>query len=1022
MSTTLLDRRTVLQLMSALTAGLAGCASGGGTAKSPGRETGDPAHDTGTSVDLLVTYEDILRELQTHLRAAADHRVGQAALLARDGDPEAILAFVRDTIVWHPGTDVNPYNGNYVPALNREGGGRKYGARGALRAGGGSALDRALLLQEMLVAAGFADAAIAWFDLAPMVGDDPAGLFVRAWERPEASIPVPDDVWASWSSALGIDLDAIDFEVTEDPDPSGEAEALAAHLLAHFDDENVPDYAAECRWNSLYGAVPVVRFTHTDGTTRIANPALPHATLDAPGTDVSTEVDAPDDPGAMAVSVKLSVRTSRSPDWSDEVVLVEGAYTAEQLMGRQLVVSTSPITDTRGLASVPAVLHHTFQTALLVQALDGGDDIPEPIVGDAISLGGERIHTDDSGALFVGDVQVTEGEDGPRADPTTVTGLRLEVDGSHFPSVFARAWPTNTEGNVVEHLQADQLSLEDEGRPTPFLLQANRAVPRAIILRDTSLSMPGEYLDAAGDALMADLAAAIEAAWPGATITTEATGSELWTNLARAASQGANVVVYLTDGDVADSLTPELEAALLAGPPAILVSVRGGIPESLQQMADLTGGVVVPVDDPDALQAAIVDTLGTLDLPPYQLRWVVPSGEAGERLATLQVGSVDADALYDATGANEPVRLMALDLELTMEGRTVRRTLAGWPSFRAYPADRNARDRLHAEVHLALLGGQMLSFEGDGPSPSMVLDDLLSVRLGALPLLRTADLDLDALLDLVATGFTSLPGPLVAAWQPLQSTYDTDSLTFPGAMRVCMVQMAPKTDDQEWATLDLVDLTRWRTVTHAGDARSNFEANLARTAMLALLEDAIGDVSTLSLLDGQPLQQIPDRPYTDTTPPEVYHRWEALLYGTTGVRIGPEDGTTIAYFHIDRRTGAVVAVMPDGSGGVQQILDILAVLDAVIHLYCAVSGAGPALSVVSAYGITLVRLYAAVATALEGFVTAGLHDAIRCALERFACDALVRINAPPLLKAINRFCGLTLGVSLCSVYTRGRGC
>ncbi len=1031
-----LSRRLVLQLLSAgaVAGGAAACSTGasgrgtGGGGAGGAFDSGAGAGsggDTATPDDTLLAYEEVLAELQTHVRAAGDHRGGQARALVENGDPEAILAFVRDQIVWHPGDETTPYNGSFITEINREGSGSKYGPRGALRAGGGSALDRARLLRDLLVDAGFADATLAWFDLVPMLGDDPARLFVRAWTRPPAELTVPDEDWARWGEALGVDLDSLDFSPEPDPGADGAPDALADMLLAHFDDPEVPDRSDEARWGSVRGAVPVVRFTDHDGAVRIANPALPEATLDAPGTEVSSEVDAPEDPGAMEIAVKLSVRTTTTPDWRDETVLVEGTFNAEQLMGRQLLVSTSPVTDTQGLASIPAALHHTFQTALLVQALDDGDSVPEPIVGDAISLGGERIWIDEDGAVRVDDAVVSAGEDGPRGDPEAVTHVRLEVDGTHFPAVFARAWPTDAAGAVVEHLQADQFRLEDEGRQTPVLVQANRAVPRAIILRDTSLSMPAAFRDAAGDAVMAQLTAAIESAWPGASIVTQTTGSNLWENLSRAASQGANVVIYLTDGDVSDDPSPEREAALQAGPPAILVAVGDASEEPdavLVQMAELTGGVVVPVADAAATEAAVVDTLRDLDLPPYQLRWVVPAGETGERLAVLQVGAAEGEGLYEARPDSEAVRLMALDLELTMEGRTLRRTLAGWPGFRDYPDDRATRDQLHAEVHLALLGGQMLSFEGDGPSPSMVLDDLITVRRASLPLLRTADLDLDGLLSLVAQGFPSLPGPLVAAWQPLQETHDDESLTFPGAMRVTLVQMRPKPDGQEWATLDLVDLSRWRTVTRSGDARENFELNLRRTARLAVMEHILGDRSTISLLEGQPLQQLSSRPFRDTAEPEITDRWEGLLSGTSGVRIGPEDGTIIAYFHSDADSGALGAVMPDGSGGADQILELLTLLDALIHLYCAAAGAGPGLAVASAYGITLARLYVAVAVALEGFVTAGLDEEIRCALEAFACEALVRINAPPLLKAVNRFCGMTLGLSICGLVADARDC
>jgi len=1014
-----LTRRAVLTTLAALP--VVGCKNDP-ERQPPDPDPTSPSEPTTTpEADWVGGYREVLLELQGYLRASADHRVGRAEALVATGDPAAILDFVQRRIVWHPGWGETPYDGNFLPSgePRRTGVGVTYGARGALRAGGGSALDRALLLQDLLQRAGFTDVEIVWADLDVMRPEDPADLFLGHWERPAAEPPIPDEAWDRWAAALGVDLAVEPDQILEPVDVDGSAaEALANRLLAVIDPDD-PTRGYGMDWNRTDDAVPLVRFRDGSGE-RFANCVLPNATLDAPGLGPDDLVAAPELPPPLDVAVRLEMRTSASPD--EAIVLVEGAYTADQLVGRQLSVATLPVTDARGLVTVPVELHRVFQTALLVQALDGGDDVPEPVTGLAVALGGEVLEEDGDGRLLVDGVAIADATTGT-SDPADVTDVQLEIDGTHFPKVYARAWPRDASGAVVEGLGAGQMVLSDEGTDVPFLLRANREAPVVTLLRDTSASMPDAYRGAEGAALLRSVADEVEAMFPSASTRIEDTGSYLWDRLADAASEGPNVVVFLTDGDVRGELTPEIEAALLAGPPAILVAVDGAVTATLQQMADLTGGTLVPITDVAQLADVVIDEIGELELPPYQLAWDAPRQGPSLRQVRLSVGAVAATGTYEATPLNAPRRILALDVVVTVEGQEHRRTIGGWGAFAAYPTDPARLDELHEEVRAALLGGLMISFEGDGVSPSIALDDLVTTRLATLPWLDVAERPLDELLELVDQGLPMLPATLLAGWQPLQDDFADDTLTWPGTLRVTLIHTRGGRDGNQHAIHDILPLSRWRTVTRSGDERESFEANLRRTASMALLEDALGDESTVKLLDGLELIEVSGTPFPNEVSQEEEDLWEGLLRGNFDeYRLAPVGGAPRAFFHVDRRTGALTAVMPDGSGGADRIIEVLQIVDHAVAIYSAAAGANPALSVVAAYGITLVRLYAAVCTVLEGFVTEGLEDDVRCALERFACEALTRIAMPPMLKALNRLSGVTLGASLCDAYDGASGC
>ncbi len=977
-------------------------------------------------------WEDVLRDLQARLRASPDHRTSRAARLVSAGDPGALLAFVRDTIAWHPSGERNPYSTFGLSGDPRRGGyGQKYGARGALRAGGGSALDKALLLRDLLATAGFPDAEVVAVPSGALRNDDRADLFLRAWDRPEPAVDVPEDVLAQWSVALGFDPRDAPAPVLDPVDPDGAAAAaLAARLLAALPD-GASGRATDVQWSRLSGDLPMVRFTDADGAARLANPHHSDATLDDPAlTDTVLPADrAPFDldaaPGPYELTLRLRARTTDRPDWRDATLLAEATWPVSELMGRQVLIGTRPVARTLDLFTAPARQHTAFQPYLAVQSVHG-DEVPEPVVGDVITLGADRVSVDDEDRVRANGA-VVDDPAAPRVDPARVASLRLEVDGSAFPRLFARAWPKDADGASLDGLRADQLGLTDAGAPTIANLSSNTATPQIILLRDTSLSMPGVYRGEAGAQLLSDLADAIRARFPGAVITTEDTGSNLWTRLAAASTEGPNVVVYLTDGDINDSATPAIEAALRAGPPCLLVSVEGTPRQALFDMADLSAGEVLTVDAPDALEDAVLDALDALDLPPLLLSWwALPvDGAPDPREVTLTIGGATASATYTPVALRGARRLIALELEVSMVGApTTTRCLAGWSGDGELPDDPATLDRLAEEVHLALLGTRMLSVEGDDVSPSMALDDLIATRLGLVPFLRAGELGVDDAVALMETGFPAIPEALLGAWGPLPGAHTSDQAVVPVGPRLALVSLRGTPDDVQTSTLDLLPTTVYRGATRGGAAADNFTATLTATAHLALLEASLGDGSTLSLLPSDTsLETANDRPFrfSDLSEDEEI-AWQGAVRGLTNHILVPSAGAPRAGFWVHDTTGTVVAFLPGGEGGSQRILDIMAVLDAAIALVSHTQGLGPGLAVASAYGITLVKLYTAVAVTLEGFVTEGLDDKVRCALERFTCDALAAVAFPPLLGALNGLAGAAFGAGLCDLVSKAGGC
>ena len=289
-----------------------------------------------------------------------------------------------------------------------------------------------------------------------------------------------------------------------------------------------------------------------------------------------------------------------------------------------------------------------------------------------------------SGRFYLDGIELVKLEGEP-ASPSLdqVEELTLAVDPSAFPELRLRAHARDADGEEVGGLLASDFRLEEESRPVGFTLTGNRPAPQVLILHDTSMSMPAEYRNDELFRWMASLRQAVEAEFPGAHISRQATDSDIWGWLLRAAAADATTIVYLTDGDL-DGEVPDQarRAALGEGPPAVMVSVKDETGGIFQEMADATGGVVVAVSSIGEARDALLDFIRQREHAPYRFRCGASSDEPGDREVLLRTadGRLKARASYrvpEPEAPARPPRLGALYLTVTVGDRTVERTLAG---------------------------------------------------------------------------------------------------------------------------------------------------------------------------------------------------------------------------------------------------------------------------------------------------------------------------------------------------------
>jgi len=907
----------------------------------------------------------IWAEQRDAIRTSPDHLPARAERLAEDGDPEAIFEFVRDEIATVPttvgGTGVEPDHD-----LDEWG---RWGSRGALRSGTGTPRDKADLLASLLRDAGYETAVRSYvFDQAEQ-GLDADGVrdhYLRSVEN-EYAPDVDDATLEDWAErAEGIDPSA----ALEAPDDDhGDAQDLAGDLREVLPDDPAdadggPD-AFDWRWDVDYrrsGRTPVVEFDD-DGEARYGNlfGDVPFGEL-GPGGFLE---DAPD-PGSRTLSVTLSAVTAAdvglmSVDDRDPMELVSGEWAVPDLVGRQVLVRTPPTQDPFEYPELSFADVSTYVPSLAVQSpsTDEAEMADHSAFGDAVTVTGDRLavdHAVEDGELVVDDeTPIRNGnarfEFDDDADPDAVTDLQLTVDASKYPTVRLGATATDADGETLGGLSGSAFAATDEDERVVPELVGNAFAPRVLLVRDTSSSMEKEAIDgAADDETYETLRRILRETAPEATVDTREVDSNIWTHLVEAVADRPDLVVYVHDGISEDSYAEWMEPVLADAPSTVLVSaVDEDAPvedEFVREQAERTDGRVAPLGDLDEVRATLEAVL--FDTADYQFEYRVPQTAPGRRTVELSVGSAPEDspattatATYDVTQndtatASPSTGLVGLYLTVEVDDRSVTRTLAGWGptsdgslDFDGAIATDGVPDRAtledHArDVHGALNGGVTLSFEGDGLPYGVAIDEFLA-GLNTREHLEEAAVegDYEDQVDAWRSGFVEVPWELFELQAHLPNAVSEDGLTFFDGPRVAMSRVKPDLYAEELTverTLDVLPLSRAATVVDGPDER--FFRTLERTADVAITEAELLETSTADLLDGIELTRLGDLSAEDVGEErlDAYHALrERAGVSADDYQLVPADGSELAFWNVDRRTGSLLGVIDDGSGGARTV-------------------------------------------------------------------------------------------------------
>lgn len=881
-----LSRRQFLRLSMLASAGLAACGSNTPAQPSPAPVASPTPTLTlppaPTAAAPALSFFDAIETLRRAVRASPDHLTARAEALSAAGDAEELVRFVRESLTVYPAGEYEM--GSLLT-------GWRWGTRAALRAGSGTPREIAELLADLLHRAGLQAEVVE-----ALQADPPTAVQILRRPKLTAFAPALDDgTLAAVQRALNLPPP----QPIQPADPDGQASAaLARPLLAALGERARAPLGF--RLNERLRYLPTVRVM-LNGQPQLANLWAQDGPAFIP--DARNAPLAPPPRAPLVVTVRLEAAHSHAP--MERFVLVERAWSAEELVGRQVEVAFVPPARTLNEALTYARSREVrarqmlFTPVLVVRG--PGVDVEQTralsVVGDPFTIAGEVLREQAGRARL--DERPLPPAYAP-SDTPIIAAAELLVNAAAFPHIVLEVTPRDASGAVIENLAAAHFAIEEDDRPVAALMERwTRPAARVLLLLDDSGSIPADFRNQGAQQLVRALAAQIKTTDPDAQFrvakiyegVAEASstvwtgdlqaladqvgrvsgfGSQLWESLADAARHAPTVIVMITDGKATDATGKPLReppaaalATVQAGPPAVTVGVGEVDPDMLAQLGQAGRLGAFPVATQEEAIQAILQVLRANPLPPYRFIYRAREGDAAPRVVRLfeQHGLARqprkaflAQAAYTPPPPDQrsqPPALSGLFLTVQVGNQTVRRTLGGL--FATKDADRPTPEHL-AEVRRVLQGRTTLSFEAGAPPLAQQLDDCYTALLSLRPILEARDRTSreEALANAL---LYAPPADLHAASVPLPGGGDAP-LTFETGLRVTLhrilpAQMADNTPAAvRWS--DLLPLAGFRTADSDG-ARA-FALTVQRTARLALAEAIAFPNSTLATLRDETLR------------------------------------------------------------------------------------------------------------------------------------------------------------------------
>lgn len=966
---------------------------------------------TGTGKVPFKVWEEMLHSIKT----SADYLPLRMEQLIESKDLKAMFHFVKDELVLMPPRTKN---------LNGLGTDFKYGLKAVLRSGWATPREKVELLNAMYQKAGVDSKVV--FERTDIKPEEVPAFFYRPLSR-HFNPAISKRQFKSWKNEIGFSNDA----ATQNDlikDYSNEATALGNSLLNHIGPYDKYAMEFDFRWDNY--RTPTLEFV-VDGTTKYAHLFDPNIPFELLKNDNGGKTS-PADPiveNDEQIIINLSYRNSIDP--KHELNLLSGQWKAAELVGKQIKLNFL-----HGLSLEEQVVTsignlRIFTPSLSLQAIDESVTYmsDRSFLGDPITIDGKRIKiSSEKNTSIDGNTLIKKAEPDLQKK---VAELNVKASASGYPVVKVQVTAQDISGKLIEGLSAKDFKFTEDGKSLSVMMESNQQTPKILVLSDASFSMPKEYYAEGMAAFNTKLEQNILDKYPSAVVDYWKTPSSLFTWLLKASQTNYDLIIYATDGDNDDSYDEENFSIYQAGPPALILNVRNTTwhtrVETFNKMATVTKGMAMDAKDQSKVLNEISKKIDALAIPPYHFSY---ASADRNKAHTIEV-RIDNDRLKTSDQYKFPELsdycsngIIGFYLEMKVgQNKPIKRVLAGWD-------DKNELFKPKSDyakrVQSLLLGGVLLAVEGEGPTLSVALCDLLKSKLSNRSWGEAyLDDDINSAKEALAKGIIEIPSILISMMSPLQDQVTHESMTFASGYRMClqktMVGVARPTN----VSFDYLPTSNY--VTMAKDKRDSFAINIQKTSQLAIREATLFQQSTYILLENSELVS------RETANKEKWlknqlgykHKdaryWrEAVFRGNGYYKVFDRNAVSKAFWKIHRSTGEMYGIMPDGSGGgfnrfEEQLEELEAVIEMYSKIFDAMGVANPAIAIVAIYGKTLVKLYAIVSEVIIVMDASGMDDAITEALMEMACEVAKEIitsltgKAGEIMGGLDTIIGLMVG-------------
>jgi hypothetical protein len=928
------------------------------------------------------------RRLREAIRKSPDHLPNQLAKLVEDKDWRSIYQIIRDDVATLPNRSKN------ISCSIRSRSSLRWGTYTTARCSAGTLLEKTLLLQEQLTAAGLV--ATLHYRSAPMTPADYHTLFFREGQA-SFEPPVPAELLRHIETeARSPDIPEIDLD-------GRESTALAKRLISTMPDDydkklskikyenkaDLPILIVE----TTEGAFALDLFSHGEPT--------PGQASDFPGLRLLTTPSA-------TPPVNVSLKAVYTDDLRTEEVLLTQSYSAQEAVGRRLSIAFPTGLSFEGLSLTAPQDLHVFTPVCSVQR-----EMGDPLLGQETAIDpaatftvtGDDVSIENDGLVING---VSQKGNAAPALIDRVARLELKSNALAYPNVTTSVYAFDAAGKAVEGILPGDFTVSEDGARVGALLASNSQRPQVLLLLDSTTSLPQEYRSGAGRQRFLDnVGQQIRKDFPEASIKEIKTDDKYWTALAEVANRPLDLIVCFSDGKLTDTHRPELDLALANLPPVVFVHTDKEVHPDLTPLAEYIKVTPVQVEDQAAIGTAITEAIRPSVIPAYELRHQGRSTSSGEVTVVVELpnGKSATTTYTPGTDVLPQRRLAGLYLDVGYASTTDRFVLGGYD---ARIHEVVSRDHLK-ESFAALFADTMVTLEGGAPNTAVILDDILSGKLSTERALEVAS-DGDSTIEEVEKSLAEmkmLSGIPATVLSPLPSPTSTEHRTFPNSIRACVEQTRPDFETDTGLTrVSILRLSDFRTIAKA--PKDAFRITAENTCRLAIAEAAMFTTSTYGQLKGEALTLSADiyRKEGKTSDPEMKQRllrarkmmgkYRASTYHTfIGV-----DSSSLAFYSVDKLTGSVLAVLPDlTGGGASRIKGYLAGFDQavnVINVMLAGVGAaggtgalgGASLGLVCVHGQLLARLYGAASLAIMKMDSGTLNADIKLAVAQAICNAV----------------------------------